>query len=254
MTTNPLLIEILATLDAGFVMRQSGLIPDDWQQTICDLRDARILMLVCRQAGKSSTAAAMGVSRMLAFPDTPVIIVCPTERQSNELLRKARAYLRNLDITTTILGDATTKIELSNGSRMLALPGKPTTIRAFGNSQLIILDEAAFIGDDVYLATEPMLASDGQMVMMSTPFGARGLFHAAWTDPTSPWRKIRVTAEQVPRRYPAHVLASKRADPLISPRQYAQEYLCEFVDTIDAVFEHELIQSAVSTDVLPLYN
>jgi len=63
-----------------------------------------------------------------------------------------------------------------------------------------------------------------------------------------------VTAEQVPRRYPAHVLASKRADPLISPRQYAQEYLCEFVDTIDAVFEHELIQSAVSTDVLPLYN
>lgn len=210
-------------------------------------------MLVCRQAGKSSTAAAIGVSRMLERPDTPVIIVCPTERQSNELLRKAKDYLRNMNLPIRMEGEAATKIELTNRSRMIALPGKPTTIRAFGNARLIILDEAAFIDNDVYSAVEPMLAADGQLIQMSTPYGSRGVFYESWKDDSGFWRKIIVTAPEVPRKYPPEVLAAKRIDPQISEREFAQEYMCEFVDTVDAAFTAADIENACSDEFSALY-
>jgi hypothetical protein len=244
---------LAAKTDPAWVMKQTGLFPDDWQREICRASDLRILMLVCRQAGKSSTAAAIGVSRMLGQPDTPVIIVCPTERQSNELLRKAKDYLRNLALPIRMEGEAATKIELTNRSRMIALPGKPTTIRAFGNAALIILDEAAFIDDDVYAAVEPMLAADGQLIQMSTPYGKRGLFYTAWKSDTRFWRKIKITADQVPRKYPPDVLAAKRNDPLITEREFAQEYMCEFVDRVDSAFAAADIENAISDEFSALY-
>jgi len=251
-STPPALVEILAIADPGFIMRRAGLVPDIWQQRLCDLQEPRALFLVCRQAGKSTAAAALGLSRMIEYPDAPVIIVTPTERQSQETLRKCRQFLSSLTLGLTVERESMTTIELSNGSRMLALPGKPTTIRGFSDCRLIIMDEAAWIDDEVYAAVEPMVHAQGQIILMSTPFGQRGMFYHAWQI-ESDWRKICVTAEQVPRRYPDHVLATKRADPLISPRQYAQEYLCEFVDTVDAVFALEDIQSCITTELQPLY-
>jgi hypothetical protein len=39
----------------------------------------------------------------------------------------------------------------------------------------------------------------------------------------------------------------------LGPRWYAQEYLCSFEDTIDAVFASEDIMAALSEDVVPLF-
>ena len=37
------------------------------------------------------------------------------------------------------------------------------------------------------------------------------------------------------------------------PSWFAAEYMCEFTDTVDAVFSSEHIMSALSTDVQPLF-
>lgn len=245
------MVSLLAAADPAFVMRCDGLEPDDWQREICRCNDPRILLLICRQVGKSSTAAAIGVSRMLQHPDTPVIILAPKQDQAKETLRKGKKYLRSLGISTP--GDATTRIEIANRSRMLVMSDKNVSARGFSDSQLIILDEASRIDNEIYSAVEPMLAADGQIMMLTTPFGARGLFYAAWKDESGFWRKIMITAEQVPRKYPPDVLAAKRADPQFSEREFAQEYMCEFVDTVDAAFSTADIEATITSDVEPLY-
>ena len=244
-------IEMFAAADPAFILRCGRIEPEPWQLDICRCKDPRILLLICRQVGKSTTAAAIGISRMLQHPDTPVIIAAPTQVQAQEVLRKGRANLRDLGIRAT--NDSETKIELRNGSRMLAKSDKPESLRSYSNSQLIILDEAAYIDNEIYEAVEPMLAKDGQIMMMSTPFGARGLFYATWKDETGFWRRLKVTAPEVPWKYPPEVLAEKRNDPLMTEAKFAQEYYCEFGDAVDAAFRAEDIENACSDEFGALY-
>ena len=45
-------------LDPGGLMRAVGMLPDPWQEDLLRARPQRALLLCCRQAGKSMTAAA----------------------------------------------------------------------------------------------------------------------------------------------------------------------------------------------------
>ena len=73
-------------------------------------------------------------------------------------------------------------MELINGSRIEALPGTEKTIRGFSGVDLLIVDEAARVADELYYAVRPMLAvSGGRLMMLSTPFGKRGVFYEEWT-------------------------------------------------------------------------
>ncbi|MQA88710.1 MAG: hypothetical protein GEU90_00545 [Gemmatimonas sp.] len=116
---------------------------------------------------------------------------------------------------------------------------------------LLVVDEAARVSDDLYQAIRPMLAvSQGRIVLLSTPFGKRGLFHHEWTEGGPSWSRIMIPAEQVPRISPRW-LAEERSK--IGDWWYRQEYGCEFVDTQDQVFGYEHVQAAISDDVEPLF-
>ncbi len=39
----------------------------------------------------------------------------------------------------------------------------------------------------------------------------------------------------------------------LGPLWYRSEYLCEFTETIDAVFSHEHVMGALSSDVKPVF-
>jgi hypothetical protein len=46
---------------------------------------------------------------------------------------------------------------------------------------LLVIDEASRVDDALYASVRPMLAvSEGRIIALSTPFGRRGWFHAAW--------------------------------------------------------------------------
>src|SRR5207249_2922857 len=86
-----------------------------------------------------------------------------------------RALGRPLRAVRNKLGD----LELGNGSRFVALPGRDETIRSFSGVALLIIDEAARVADDFYRSMRLMLAvSRGRLVALSTPFGRRGWVRA----------------------------------------------------------------------------
>jgi hypothetical protein len=114
-----------------------------------------------------------------------------------------------------------------------------------------VIDEAARVADSLYYAVRPMLAvSGGKLVCMTTPFGKRGFFHQEWTQGQG-WEKVLITADQCPRISPEFLAEERRT---LGEWWFKQEYLCEFVDTVDQVFAYGDIMRAVTPDVLPLFN
>jgi Terminase large subunit, T4likevirus-type, N-terminal len=209
-----------------------------------------VLLLCSRQAGKSTTAAGLALGEALLRPRATILLLSPSERQSGELFRKAAGLYESLDRPIPAVRETTLQLELANGSRLVALPGKEGTVRGFSEVALLVIDEAARVSDDLYYAVRPMLAvSRGRLVALSTPFGQRGWFHAEWSG-AGDWERVRVTADQVPRITPEFLAEERQA---MGDRWFRQEYCCSFEDTIDAVFAYEDIQAALSNEVKPLF-
>jgi hypothetical protein len=180
-----------------------------------------------------------------------VLILSPTERQSAELLRdKLLPLWGALGRPLHAEPAKALSLVLANGSRVVALPGNEEGIRCFSAVSLLVLDEAARVPDELYRAVRPMLAvSNGALIALSTPFGKRGWFYEAWTEPR-PWKRVRVSAGQCPRITP-EFLAEERA--ALGERWFAQEYLVEFVDLVGALFSGEDIAAACACDAAPLF-
>ena len=141
-------------------------------------------------------------------------------------------------------------MELSNGSRIEALPGTEKTVRGYSGVDLIILDEASRVADELYYATRPMLAvSGGRLLMMSTPYGKRGVFYEEWTSGEG-WERYEIPASECPR-IPASFLEEERR--VLPARVYRQEYFNSFEDVEDQVFSHADIEAAISQEVTPLF-
>jgi hypothetical protein len=189
--------------------------------------------------------------RAVYVPDSLVLLVSPSQRQSSELFRKVTNALARLEVAPDLHEDNRLSLRLANGSRVVSLPSSESTVRGFSAVSLIIEDEAAFVDDALYSALRPMLAvSGGRMILMSTPYGKRGHFWDAWTNGGDAWDRVRITAAEVPRISAAFLEDERRS---IGDWRYRQEYETEFVDTVDSVFTHDQVARAVSSDVAPLF-
>jgi hypothetical protein len=85
--------DLRAALDPARLFAAWGLEPESWQEDVLRSRPPRALLLCCRQAGKSSTAAAAACHEAIYTPGSLSLMLAPTQRQSSELLRKARSLL-----------------------------------------------------------------------------------------------------------------------------------------------------------------
>jgi hypothetical protein len=236
--------------DPTLIMTLAGMPPDIWQQQLLQSQADRFLLLCSRQVGKSTVAAALALRVALIRPHSPILVLAPTERQSGELLRKIAYLFNQLNRPVQVVRESALQVEFANRSRILSLPGNEATVRGFSDIAMLIIDEASRVADSLYYAVRPMLAvSHGSLVALSTPFGKRGWFHDEWDGPGD-WERIKITADQCPRITPQFLAEERRA---LGDRWYRQEYLCEFNDTIDAVFSYSDIQAALSDDVKPLF-
>jgi hypothetical protein len=239
-------------LDPATIMQATGITPDPWQRDLLRGRARQMLLLCCRQAGKTGTSAAVAVDEAAHRPPALVLILAPVLRQSQESFRKVKQTLHALgEAAPPILRESALTLELVNGSRIVCLPGKEATIRGYSSVALIIVDEAARVSDDLYMSVRPMLAvSGGRILLLSTPWGKRGFFFHEYTEGGPSWHRVTVPATAVPRIDPIW-LAAERAR--IGDWWYRQEYLCEFVETDDQVFGYDQVMRAISTDVVPLF-
>jgi hypothetical protein len=241
--------------DAGYVVDAarwfsdvSGLIPDLWQVNAMWSTTKRSLWNLHRQAGKSTLASGKALYKNIYHGPTTVLIVSRSLRQSKELFRKYTGLYDNCDNPPAMVEDSVTACTLSNGSRCLCLPNDEDTIRCYSGVDLIILDEASRVSDEVYYAVKPMVAvSHGEIIAMSTPAGKRGWWYKEWTEGET-WERVQVRACECQRIDPAF-LEEERLTNLL----YPQEYDCQFLDSQGQLFSTEMIESLFSDDVEPLF-
>jgi phage FluMu gp28-like protein len=248
----------------GWVRQNLGFEPDEKQARVLSTDIKRGILNCTRQWGKSTIAAAKAVHQAASEAGSLSVVVSPSARQSGEFVRKAAGFARRLGFKTKGDGDNEISIAFPNGSRIIGLPGTEATIRGFSSVALLLVDEAARVSDELYMAIRPMLAvSGGALWLMSTPFGKRGFFYEAWTkDATQDarewergawekgtWEWISVPATECPR-IPREFLEEERAT--MGDRWFRQEYLCEFTDTVSGVFDRDLVEQAMSHEFEPL--
>ena len=160
---------------AEWVRQKLGFAPDEKQAQVLTSQGARGLLNCTRQWGKSTVTAAKAVQEAQSRPGSLTLVVSPAARQSGEFVRKAASFVRKLGIRPRGDGDNEMSLAFPNGSRIVGLPGMEGTIRGFSAVSLLLVDEAARVSDEVYVAIRPMLAvSSGAMWLMSTPWGSGG--------------------------------------------------------------------------------
>ena len=241
--------DIALALDPCLVMSRSGLTPDSWQSEL--IRDTTNwwLLLCTRQGGKTQAISALALATALNRKGALVLVLTPSQRQSKEVLRCVSQYYFEL-FGVPFRSDSITvlKIELPNGSRIIALPGSTEkTIRVYAGVDLLLVDEAARVPDDVFYTVMPMLAvSGGRMVCASTPWFSRGFMYREWKEGGDHWKRVKITADDCARIDRKFLAREKRTKP---EAWYAQEYYCKWGSAAAALFPADMCDSLLSRDV-----
>ncbi len=236
--------------DYGRLMLAGGMRPDPWQAKLLRSVAQHVLLLCSRQSGKSTVTAALALGTALFRPDSLILLLSPSLRQSGELQKKVSALYHRTGKLVPAAQESALSLHLANGSRIVSLPGTPDTVVGFSGVRLLVVDEASRVDDALYYAVRPMLAvSQGRLIALSTPFGKRGFFFREWEEGGAAWERYKITADQCARIPPAFLEKERRA---LGDRWYSQEYECNFVDTLDAVFTHSDIEAALTDDLAPL--
>lgn len=219
-----------------------------------------------RQTGKSFATAAIVAAGMIAQANCMWMIAAPSERQSHEALEKVKQWLRAFECAFAEelegldgMESKAGAVRLSNGSRCIAVPGKPDTVR--GMSANVWLDEFAFFEDPdatwkaiLPSITNPLRGGEKRVILTSTPNGKAGRGKRFFDICSSGddggkmhWSIHRVPLENaiaagLPVDY--ETLAAAIGDPLA----VRQELDAEFVDTQSQLLPTDIILRAESTE------
>jgi len=216
-----------------------------------------------RQTGKDFSSSEEAVRDCLTGEKRNWLIAAPSERQSLETLAKCREWAEAYNFA---IADATQErfggsnallkastIEFSNGSRIIAVPGRPDTVRGF--SANVLLTEFAFFEDSdatwraiLPSVTNPLRGGKKNVRIISTPNGRSGRFFKmvdeALLNPqpgkASKWSVHKVTIHDAVRLgLPVDIEELKAA--IDDPEGWAQEFECEFLDTATVLLPYDLL-------------
>lgn len=243
---------------------------DDWRFKIG---------LMARQVGKDFSMGGEGVAAIFEKEQVERtkhagwLLGAPSERQSLESLEKWKEWTEafHLSIADIIVErenprDSESLLKSSTivfprGSRVIAVPGKPGTVRGF--SMNVALTEFAFFEqpDETLRAvlpsiTNPLRGGVKCIRLISTPNGAGTKFHELcnkavrrgtpeWAAALKAgvkglWSLHKVTIhDAVAQGLPVDIEELRAA--LNDPEGWAQEYECEFMDTAGVLLPYELI-------------
>ncbi len=241
--------EIAYRLDPVLWMREVlNMTPHAWQETFLRAeRGASIVVLTARQVGKT-TAAACGMAHSALFmPGSLSVVACPTQNQSAEALRKVREMIRmaGAELTTENIF----KLELANGSRVLALPGTEESIRGHTVDAWIVADEAARLDPAIMAALHPMRTQrpNARFATLSTAWSRTDPFWSVWASEDPSWTKIQATIDVAPTLIAPDTL--ERAKRQLTEDDFRREYLGIPAGTQVSPFTFDLYERATQTPV-----
>src|SRR5215471_9812839 len=232
-----------------FCKDRLGFEPDPWQARLLRSRSRQIILCTGRQVGKSTTVAAMALHTALYQPASLILVIAPSQWQSRGECIKIHGFLQKLEPPEVLEEETKLSLMMSNGSRAVVLPGDGRTIRGYSSPALILMDEAAFIADEVFDAAIPMLAAapEGRIILMSTPYTSAGFFYHIWHNADG-WERFEQPTSACPRVSEEWLEARRREDPL----RFAREYECAFGSPEDSLFTPEMLDRMVTNDFEPL--
>lgn len=200
------------------------MILDDWQKEVMKT-EGNIAVRSGRQVGKSTIISFKAAKYALENPKKTVMVIASTERQAFLLFEKVLNWLymnHKNDIKKGKDKPTHHKIMLKNGSIIYSFPVgfAGAGIRGY-TVDLLIVDECAFIADDVFTAVTPMLAvTKGNIWVLSTPHGKEGYFYRCFADDS--FTKFHVSSLECPRRDDKFLEREKQR---MTKLQFTQEYL-----------------------------
>ena len=219
---------------------------DTMQQEVLSVTNRRVVICCCRQWGKSTVGAIKALHHAASNPGSLTLLASRTSRQSGELLAKVITFANVLAIPIRRVPGHSRSLLLPNGARIIALPGKPDSLRGFSAVSLLVIDEAAYVPDELYHALRPMLATTkGAVWLLSTPRSRTGFFFDEWSSEGAAWSKFIVTAAECPRIDQEFLEEERR---LHGPALYRREYFCDFGYTGQSFFEIDSLDNAADPD------
>jgi len=219
------------------------LTPDQLQAEALDATEDRVLLLCTRQWGKSTIAAAKALHHALTTKNAFIIFASACKRQSKELARKCKEFAALLGLKAEPDGEGFT---LPNGARIIPVPQNPEKVRCYSAPSLIIIDESAYVKDEMFQTVTPMLAtSNGTLWIMSTAGPQRGFFYKTWLNRPDDWKIVKATADDCPR-ISVKFLARERV--AMGQTVFSREYLCEFVAGHQQLVSQEDADAIFDTD------
>jgi len=215
---------------------------DPWQKDYINSKGN--CFLICgRQSGKTTAASIKFGDRAALNPNRIILMIAETEKQAYNLFFKTLMYLEAKHPQKIKRGkDKPTKhqINMKNGSILMCYAAglDGSGLRTYTLTDLVI-DEAAPMAREIFVATMPMLSvTGGTMDIMSTPRGKQGFFFDCSNDKR--FKKFYVSAEDCPRHDQDFLDAQKEQ---MSKLEYAQEYLALFLDDLRRVYSDKLIKA-----------
>ena len=226
-----------------FARERLGFEPDALQTEVLLSNSKRGILNCSRQWGKSTVAAAKAVHLAYTKAGCLILVSSPSGRQSRLFLRTVRGMAKKLGIRPKKDEDNPISLVLPNGSRIVGVPGNAETVRGFAGVSLLLVDEAARVKDEMFVALEPMLAvGEGDLWLMSTPKGRMGFFYEAWEYGGSEWYRVTARATEC-ERIGQVWLEGQRGR--MDAGMFRQEFMGEFVNDGTEVFDREVVEAAL---------
>jgi hypothetical protein len=213
------------------------------------VNDRFVINKLPRQSGKSTTVTAYMLWLILFHDNQNIAILANKGMLARDLLGKitlAYEYLPKW-LQQGIITWNRGNIELENGSKIVAASTSSSAIRG-GSYNLIFLDEFAFVGNN--MATEffgsvyPTISSGStsKVIIVSTPNGMNH-FYKLWVDAEegrNEYVPFQVHWSQIPGRDGEW---KKQTISNTSEEQFAQEFECEFLGSINTLISASKLKS-----------
>jgi hypothetical protein len=220
-----------------------GWTPRSWQRRVLLRTEINQCLATHRQAGKSEVVSALAAAVTLSplIPASTSLVVSHGYTHATDILRRISQNLRKAAEAglCEISEQSKGHIVLGDGSRCFSVASTEHASRGWSISGVLLIDESAFVTDDVLSALFPTVAAaGGKVLLLSTPNGKAGLFAQIFHDVEDDrWLRTVVRASDPGCCLGQDFLDSQRR--ILGPTRYAQEYEVSFIDSEAAAFDFD---------------